>query len=140
MTTTSCSPTRSTASRSSRSTATRCAARPEALLLEGAKWIRGLEFLDHDQLGFWERYGYNNDADPWKEERSATSERRRRRQLRTGPARVPWVGREVAQPLAEQQHLSVEQRDEFLEPLGRRPASSSRWRRGSSTWTIPDSR
>jgi DMSO/TMAO reductase YedYZ molybdopterin-dependent catalytic subunit len=24
---------------------------------------------DHDQLGFWERYGYNNDADPWKEER-----------------------------------------------------------------------
>ena len=25
--------------------------------------------LDHDQLGFWERYGYNNDADPWKEER-----------------------------------------------------------------------
>ena len=34
-----------------------------------AKWIRGLEFLDHDQLGFWERYGYNNNADPWKEER-----------------------------------------------------------------------
>ena len=28
-----------------------------------------VEFLDHDQLGFWERYGYNNDADPWKEER-----------------------------------------------------------------------
>jgi DMSO/TMAO reductase YedYZ molybdopterin-dependent catalytic subunit len=20
-------------------------------------------------LGFWERYGYNNNADPWKEER-----------------------------------------------------------------------
>ena len=22
-----------------------------------------------DQPGFWERYGYHNDADPWKEER-----------------------------------------------------------------------
>ena len=45
--------------------------RPQALLLEEPKWIRGLEFLDHDRLGFWERYGYNNDADPWKEERFA---------------------------------------------------------------------
>ena len=27
------------------------------------------QFLDHDRLGFWESYGYNNDADPWKEER-----------------------------------------------------------------------
>ena len=22
-----------------------------------------------DRPGFWERYGYHNDADPWKEER-----------------------------------------------------------------------
>ena len=22
-----------------------------------------------DQPGFWERYGYHNDADPWEEER-----------------------------------------------------------------------
>ncbi len=36
---------------------------------KSAKWIRGLEFLDDDVLGFWERYGYNNNADPWKEER-----------------------------------------------------------------------
>ena len=28
-----------------------------------------LEFLTHDMPGFWERYGYNNDADPWKEQR-----------------------------------------------------------------------
>ena len=70
MTTTSCSPTRSTASRSSPSTATRsgCSSR-SATSGRARKWIRGLEFLDHDQLGFWERYGYNNDADPWKEER-----------------------------------------------------------------------
>lgn len=42
---------------------------PKRYFWKSAKWIRGLEFLDHDQLGFWERYGYNNDADPWKEER-----------------------------------------------------------------------
>ena len=42
---------------------------PKRYFWKSAKWIRGLEFLDHDILGFWERYGYNNDADPWKEER-----------------------------------------------------------------------
>ncbi len=42
---------------------------PKRYFWKGPKWIRGLEFLDHDQLGFWERYGYNNDADPWNEER-----------------------------------------------------------------------
>ena len=42
---------------------------PKRYFWKSAKWIRGLEFLDHDILGFWERYGYNNDADPWREER-----------------------------------------------------------------------
>jgi len=42
---------------------------PKKYFWKSAKWIRGLEFLDHDQLGFWERYGYSNAADPWKEER-----------------------------------------------------------------------
>jgi DMSO/TMAO reductase YedYZ molybdopterin-dependent catalytic subunit len=42
---------------------------PKRYFWKSAKWLRGLEFLDHDVLGFWERYGYNNDADPWKEER-----------------------------------------------------------------------
>jgi len=42
---------------------------PKRYFWKSAKWVRGLEFLDHDILGFWERYGYNNDADPWKEER-----------------------------------------------------------------------
>ena len=42
---------------------------PKKYFWKSAKWVRGLEFLDHDQLGFWERYGYHNDADPWKEER-----------------------------------------------------------------------
>ena len=42
---------------------------PKRYFWKSAKWIRGLEFLDHDILGFWERYGYNNNADPWQEER-----------------------------------------------------------------------
>ena len=42
---------------------------PKKYFWKSSKWVRGLEFLDHDQLGFWERYGYNNSADPWLEER-----------------------------------------------------------------------
>ena len=42
---------------------------PHKYFWKSAKWLRGIELLDHDQLGFWERYGYHNDADPWKEER-----------------------------------------------------------------------
>lgn len=38
-------------------------------LWKGAKWLRGLEFLEHDKPGFWEQAGYHNDADVWKEER-----------------------------------------------------------------------
>jgi len=44
---------------------------PQLYFWKSAKWLRGLEFLDHDQLGFWERLGYSNSADPWKEERYA---------------------------------------------------------------------
>ena len=42
---------------------------PSKYFWKSAKWLRGLEFLDHDQPGFWERYGYHNEADFWKEER-----------------------------------------------------------------------
>jgi DMSO/TMAO reductase YedYZ molybdopterin-dependent catalytic subunit len=42
---------------------------PKRYFWKSAKWIRGLQFLPEDKLGFWERYGYHNDADPWKEER-----------------------------------------------------------------------
>ncbi|MCL4257762.1 MAG: molybdopterin-dependent oxidoreductase [Anaerolineales bacterium] len=40
-------------------------------LWKGAKWLRGLEFLAEDQLGFWEQAGYHNKANVWKEERFA---------------------------------------------------------------------
>ena len=36
---------------------------------KGAKWLRGLEFMPHDQPGFWEQAGYHNEADVWEEER-----------------------------------------------------------------------
>jgi DMSO/TMAO reductase YedYZ molybdopterin-dependent catalytic subunit len=42
---------------------------PKRYFWKSSKWVRGLQFLSQDQLGFWERYGYNNNADPWKEER-----------------------------------------------------------------------
>ena len=42
---------------------------PKRYFWKSAKWIRGLEFLVQDRLGFWERYGYHNSADPWQEER-----------------------------------------------------------------------
>lgn len=38
---------------------------------KGAKWLRGLELLTHDQKGFWEANGYHNEGDVWKAQRSA---------------------------------------------------------------------
>jgi DMSO/TMAO reductase YedYZ molybdopterin-dependent catalytic subunit len=40
-----------------------------AYFWKGGKWLRGLEFKATDQPGFWERNGYNNEADPWQEQR-----------------------------------------------------------------------
>jgi len=37
---------------------------------KSVKWLRRIEVLDTDCLGFWERTaGYHNGADPWREER-----------------------------------------------------------------------
>jgi DMSO/TMAO reductase YedYZ molybdopterin-dependent catalytic subunit len=44
---------------------------PRKYFWKSAKWLRGIEFMAEDRPGFWERYGYNNNADPWKEERYA---------------------------------------------------------------------
>ena len=44
---------------------------PSLYFWKSAKWLRGIEVLDHDAPGFWERLGYSNSADPWKEERYA---------------------------------------------------------------------
>jgi DMSO/TMAO reductase YedYZ molybdopterin-dependent catalytic subunit len=42
---------------------------PGKYFWKSAKWLRGLELRSSDQPGFWERYGYHNDADPWREQR-----------------------------------------------------------------------
>ena len=42
---------------------------PSRYFWKSAKWLRGLELLAADQPGFWERYGYHNDADFRKEQR-----------------------------------------------------------------------
>ena len=42
---------------------------PSRYFWKSAKWLRGLELLAADEPGFWERYGYHNDADYWREER-----------------------------------------------------------------------
>jgi DMSO/TMAO reductase YedYZ molybdopterin-dependent catalytic subunit len=42
---------------------------PSRYFWKSAKWLRGIELLAADQPGFWERYGYHNDADYWKEQR-----------------------------------------------------------------------
>jgi DMSO/TMAO reductase YedYZ molybdopterin-dependent catalytic subunit len=42
---------------------------PGKYFWKSAKWLRGLELRSRDEPGFWERYGYHNDADPWREQR-----------------------------------------------------------------------
>jgi DMSO/TMAO reductase YedYZ molybdopterin-dependent catalytic subunit len=44
---------------------------PGTYFWKSAKWLRAIELRATDAPGFWERYGYHNDADPWKEQRYA---------------------------------------------------------------------
>jgi DMSO/TMAO reductase YedYZ molybdopterin-dependent catalytic subunit len=42
---------------------------PGKYFWKSAKWLRAIELSSVDKPGFWERYGYHNDADPWQEQR-----------------------------------------------------------------------
>jgi DMSO/TMAO reductase YedYZ molybdopterin-dependent catalytic subunit len=42
---------------------------PRRYFWKSAKWLEAIHVVERDQLGFWERNGYNNSADPWLEER-----------------------------------------------------------------------
>lgn len=42
---------------------------PHLYLWKSAKWVKGLRLSNQDHPGFWERYGYHNYGDPWKEQR-----------------------------------------------------------------------
>ena len=42
---------------------------PKKYFWKSAKWLRGLQFMAENRLGFWEQRGYHDEADPWKEQR-----------------------------------------------------------------------
>ena len=42
---------------------------PHLYFWKSAKWVSGLELLDHDEPGFWEGNGYHDRGDPWLEQR-----------------------------------------------------------------------
>jgi DMSO/TMAO reductase YedYZ molybdopterin-dependent catalytic subunit len=42
---------------------------PSKYFWKSDKWLTGIELSSTDKPGFWERYGYHNDADFWKEQR-----------------------------------------------------------------------
>jgi len=42
---------------------------PDRYFYKSAKWLEAVKVASDDEPGFWERRGYSNSADPWKEER-----------------------------------------------------------------------
>ncbi len=42
---------------------------PHLYFWKSAKWVTKLTLLDHDERGFWERNGYHDLGDPWREQR-----------------------------------------------------------------------
>jgi DMSO/TMAO reductase YedYZ molybdopterin-dependent catalytic subunit len=47
---------------------------PHLYAWKSVKWVRGMEFFNHDVPGFWERNGYHMYGDPWREQRFDTDE------------------------------------------------------------------
>ncbi|UCE97049.1 MAG: molybdopterin-dependent oxidoreductase [Candidatus Bathyarchaeota archaeon] len=42
---------------------------PQKYAYKSAMWVQGIKFSDENELGYWEKRGYSDTADPWKEER-----------------------------------------------------------------------
>ena len=42
---------------------------PDRYFYKSVKWVNKLRVVVRDEPGYWERMGYSNSADPWKEER-----------------------------------------------------------------------
>ena len=42
---------------------------PHLYFWKSAKWVRAIELVDADRPGFWERNGYHNEGDPFREQR-----------------------------------------------------------------------
>ena len=42
---------------------------PKLYAWKGAKWIKRIEFRRVEELGYWEKRGYSNTANPWLDDR-----------------------------------------------------------------------
>jgi DMSO/TMAO reductase YedYZ molybdopterin-dependent catalytic subunit len=42
---------------------------PDRYFYKSAKWLEGIKVASQDEPGYWEKQGFSNSADPWKEER-----------------------------------------------------------------------
>lgn len=42
---------------------------PRLYAWKSAKWIKGINFIETEELGFWENLGYHSYGDPWQEQR-----------------------------------------------------------------------
>jgi DMSO/TMAO reductase YedYZ molybdopterin-dependent catalytic subunit len=42
---------------------------PQLYAWKGAKWLKRIELLTHDQRGYWEIRGYSNTGHPWRDDR-----------------------------------------------------------------------
>ena len=68
---------------------------PSLYFWKSAKWVRGLEFMSHEEAGFWEQAGYHVRGDPWAEERFGG---RVRMTMQEARSRMLREGNRVAQP------------------------------------------
>lgn len=55
---------------------------PHLYAWKSAKWVAGIELVDSDRRGFWERHGYHTYGDPWSEQRFSSQETREAHQVR----------------------------------------------------------
>ena len=42
---------------------------PQKYAYKGAKWVDSVEFLTEPERGYWEKRGYSQTANPWREQR-----------------------------------------------------------------------
>ena len=116
---------------------------PHLYFWKSAKWVRGLEFRDEDEPGFWETYGYHLYGDPWRSSATRATELagRRCRGRRRGDgsraddrARRPRLaGHRAGQHLDVRLTAEDGYRAEREYSIARPPASRSRSRWSGST-------
>lgn len=80
---------------------------PSRYFYKSVKWLKRIDLLDSDRLGYWEaEAGYHNQADPWKEERYLAPDLDRR-QARALLESRNFAGRDLRGLRAENLDLSA---------------------------------